>query len=388
MTANTQPNATLDLTCELIRAPSITPADAGCQDLLIERLLKLGFTIERLPFEDEHGHVSNFWARRGTASPCFAFAGHTDVVPVGNPARWTSSPFEPVVKDGQLYGRGAADMKSSIAAFVVAVERFIDTTPDYQGSIALLITSDEEGPATCGTAKVIEVLEERGEKIDYCLVGEPSSTDTLGDVIKNGRRGSIGCELTIHGTQGHIAYPHLADNPIPMMAQAILALNAIEWDQGNDYFQPTSLQFSNIHSGTGATNVIPGHGTLIFNLRFSTEITDTYIIDTVEEQLTQMGLEYESNWQVFGQPFLTPEGDLVGACKTAITEVCGIDTRLSTGGGTSDGRFIALTGAQVVELGPINATIHKVNEHIPVDCLEPLTQIYQNILRQLLDSSS
>ena len=384
MNSSPSDNPTLDLTCALIQAQSVTPEDAGCQDLLISRLEKIGFTIERLPFSDELGHVKNFWARRGTAEPCFAFAGHTDVVPVGNEARWDSPPFEPSIRDGQLYGRGAADMKASIAAFIVAVERFILANPSHKGSIALLITSDEEGPATCGTAKVIDTLEARGEKIDYCLVGEPSSTNTLGDTIKNGRRGSIGCELTVHGTQGHIAYPHLANNPIPLAANVIKTLTAIEWDEGNEYFQPTSFQFSNMHSGTGASNVIPGHASLTFNLRFSTELTDSQIKHRVDEALDQLGIEYETSWRVFGQPFLTPRGNLVDACSNAIESVCKIVPHLSTSGGTSDGRFIAPTGTQVVELGPINATIHKVNEHVPIDCLEPLAQIYERVLRNLL----
>jgi len=376
--------ATLDLTKQLIAAQSVTPEDAGCQALLSDRLAAIGFTIERMDFEDDNGSVLNFWARRGTAQPCLAFAGHTDVVPTGDLARWTSDPFAPTERDGQLYGRGAADMKTSLAAFVTSIESFVADHPNHQGSIALLITSDEEGPATCGTVKVIEQLEARNEKIDYCLVGEPSSTNTLGDIIKNGRRGSVGCELTIIGTQGHVAYPHLADNPIHYCGDVINALKAITWDAGNEYFPPTSFQISNIAGGTGATNVIPETVKITFNLRYSTEITAEGIQRKVVEVLETLGLEYSAKWTLFGLPFLTEKGALVTACQKSITDNLGIESELSTTGGTSDGRFIAPTGAQVVELGPINATIHKVNECVDIETPEKLSKIYQGVMENLL----
>lgn len=376
--------ATLDLTKQLIAAQSVTPEDAGCQALLSDRLAAVGFTIERMDFEDDNGSVLNFWARRGTAQPCLAFAGHTDVVPTGDLARWTSDPFTPTERDGQLYGRGAADMKTSLAAFVTSIESFVADHPNHQGSIALLITSDEEGPATCGTVKVIEQLEARNEKIDYCLVGEPSSTNTLGDIIKNGRRGSVGCELTIIGTQGHVAYPHLADNPIHYCGDVINALKAITWDAGNEYFPPTSFQISNIAGGTGATNVIPETVKITFNLRYSTEITAEGIQRKVVEVLETLGLEYSAKWTLFGLPFLTEKGALVTACQKSITDNLGIESELSTTGGTSDGRFIAPTGAQVVELGPINATIHKVNECVDIETPEKLSKIYQGVMENLL----
>jgi len=376
--------ATLDLTKQLIAAQSVTPEDAGCQALLSDRLAAIGFTIERMDFEDDNGSVLNFWARRGTAQPCLAFAGHTDVVPTGDLTRWTSDPFTPTERDGQLYGRGAADMKTSLAAFVTSIESFVADHPNHQGSIALLITSDEEGPATCGTVKVIEQLEARNEKIDYCLVGEPSSTNTLGDIIKNGRRGSVGCELTIIGTQGHVAYPHLADNPIHYCGDVINALKAITWDAGNEYFPPTSFQISNIAGGTGATNVIPETVKITFNLRYSTEITAEGIQRKVVEVLETLGLEYSAKWTLFGLPFLTEKGALVTACQKSITDNLGIESELSTTGGTSDGRFIAPTGAQVVELGPINATIHKVNECVDVETPEKLSKIYKGVMENLL----
>ncbi len=377
-------NKALELTQTLISARSVTPDDQGCQDIMIERLEAIGFSVERMPFSDELGSVDNFWARRGVGKPLIAFAGHTDVVPTGDESSWSQPPFEPTIVDGQLYGRGAADMKSSLAAFIIAAEQFVEAYPDHAGSIGFLITSDEEGPATCGTRKVIETLEQRQEKIDYCVVGEPSSTDQLGDVIKNGRRGSIGCELTINGIQGHIAYPHLAKNPIPDAARVINELNAIEWDQGNEYFQPTSFQISNVNAGTGASNVIPAYAKIVFNLRFSTEITSDSIIERVETALASMGVDYQSDWRVFGQPFLTPRGQLVSACEQAVKDVCGITPTLSTSGGTSDGRFIAPTGAQVVELGPINATIHKIDEHVPVESPELLSSIYTKVLENIL----
>lgn len=375
---------TLDLTKQLIAAKSVTPNDAGCQQLMAERLRAAGFNVETLNFSDGSGSVKNFWARRGTAKPCIAFAGHTDVVPTGDLNKWLSDPFTPTERDGQLYGRGAADMKASLAAFITSIEGFVTEHPDHDGSIALLITSDEEGPATCGTVKVIEVLEQRNEKIDYCLVGEPSSSATVGDIIKNGRRGSIGCILTIIGTQGHVAYPQLADNPIHYCGDVINTLKGIEWDQGNEYFPPTSFQISNIEGGTGATNVIPETVTLTFNLRFSTEITASGIEEKVVSELDKLGVQYQAKWTLFGEPFLTEQGSLVAACKQSIKENLGIDAELSTSGGTSDGRFIAPTGAQVVELGPINATIHKVNECVDVTAPAQLSQVYKGILKNLL----
>jgi len=377
-------NPTLDLAKQLIAARSVTPDDAGCQQIMAERLRTLGFEVEALDFSDEHGSVRNFWARRGTQSPCFAFAGHTDVVPVGDPAQWQSDPFMPTELNGQLYGRGAADMKSSLAAFITSIEEFVADNPNHSGSIALLITSDEEGPATCGTRKVIETLEARNEKINYCLVGEPSSSNTLGDVIKNGRRGSLGCKLTVIGVQGHVAYPHLAENPIHRCGDVINSLTAIEWDQGNQYFPATSLQISNIAGGTGATNVIPESVQITFNLRFSTELNEQLIKDRVVTELDKLNIQYKLDWTLSGQPFLTEEAELVNACKQSIKDNLGIDAELSTSGGTSDGRFIAPTGAQVVELGPLNATIHKVNEHVDIDTLKELSRVYKGILENLL----
>lgn len=375
---------TLDLTKQLIAAKSVTPEDAGCQALMSDRLRAVGFEIERMDYTDDHGTVLNFWARRGSETPCLAFAGHTDVVPTGDITTWDSDPFSPTERDGQLYGRGAADMKASLAAFVTSIENFVIAHPDHKGSIALLITSDEEGPATCGTVKVIEQLEARNEKIDYCLVGEPSSTNTLGDIIKNGRRGSVGCELTINGTQGHVAYPHLADNPIHYCGDVINTLNSVVWDEGNQYFPPTSFQISNIAGGTGATNVIPGTVKITFNLRYSTEITADGIEAIVTEKLDKLGVNYSAKWTLFGLPFLTEKGALVHACQKSIADNLGIKAQLSTTGGTSDGRFIAPTGAQVVELGPINATIHKVNECVDIETPEKLSRVYQGIMENLL----
>lgn len=375
---------TLDLTKQLLAAKSVTPDDAGCQALMSDRLRAVGFEIERMDFADSNGSVLNFWARRGSQTPCLAFAGHTDVVPTGDLAAWDSDPFTPTERDGQLYGRGAADMKTSLAAFVTSIENFVAAHPNHKGSIALLITSDEEGPATCGTVKVIEQLEARNEKIDYCLVGEPSSTNTLGDIIKNGRRGSVGCELTINGTQGHVAYPHLADNPIHYCGDVINTLSSIVWDEGNQYFPPTSFQISNIAGGTGATNVIPGTVKITFNLRYSTEITADGIETIVTEKLQKLGVNYSAKWTLFGLPFLTEKGALVHACQKSIADNLGIKAELSTTGGTSDGRFIAPTGAQVVELGPINATIHKVNECVDIETPEKLSKVYQGIMENLL----
>jgi succinyl-diaminopimelate desuccinylase len=373
-------SATLDLSRALIERPSVTPDDHGCQRLLAERLQAIGFRIEQLRFAD----VDNLWARRGDATPLFVFAGHTDVVPPGPLDDWDSPPFEPVIRDGLLYGRGAADMKCSIAAMVTACERFVADHPDHAGSIAFLITSDEEGPSINGTVKVIEALQARGEQIDCCLVGEPSSKTHTGDTIKNGRRGSLNGILEIRGQQGHVAYPQLADNPIHKAAPALAELSGVEWDQGNEFFPPTTFQISNIRAGNGTENVIPGVLDILFNLRFSTESTAESIKSRVEDILTRHGLDYTLTWKLSGKPFLTPAGELVDAARTAIQAVAGIDTELSTSGGTSDGRFIAPTGAQVLELGPVNATIHQINECVNVAELDTLSAIYEEILKQLL----
>lgn len=371
---------TIELTKALIAKQSVTPKDEGCQDILIEQLEPLGFVTEKLNF----GEVKNIWLRKGTETPVFCFAGHTDVVPTGPLEEWDSDPFDAVIRDGKLYGRGTADMKGSIAAFTVASQRFVTDYPNHKGSIAYLITSDEEGPATDGTVKVIEALEARNEKIDWCLVGEPSSTNEVGDVIKNGRRGSLGCWLQINGKQGHVAYPHLAENPIHLTAPMLDELTAMEWDKGNDFFPPTTFQVSNLHSGTGVTNVIPGALKMIFNFRFSTEITPEELKQRVEALLNKHKLKYEIKWVLSGMPFLTAEGDLVDAAVSAIKEVSGINTELSTSGGTSDGRFIAPTGAQVLELGPTNATIHQINECVGENELDILEQIYYEMLKKLL----
>ena len=372
--------ATLDLAKQLISIPSVTPDDMGCQKIIADRLSKIGFKIENL----RYGEVDNLWARYGTQSPLFVFAGHTDVVPTGPVEKWRNDPFTPTIVDDVMTARGTADMKSSIAAMVCACENLLQDKEEIAGSIAFLITSDEEGPATDGTVKVVEHLLNNNEKIDWCLVGEPSSTNTLGDVIKNGRRGSIGGNLTIHGVQGHIAYPHLAKNPIHLFADAMQALCNEVWDNGNDFFPPTSFQISNINSGTGATNVIPGDLNVQFNLRFSTEITDLAIRSRIEDILDEHQLDYTLDWSLSGQPFLTPGGRLVEAAKQAIQSVCDIEAELSTAGGTSDGRFIAPTGAQVVELGPVNDSIHKIDENINITELERLTEIYTDILQRLL----
>ncbi len=377
-------NPTLELTKQLIAIQSVTPDDGGCQKIIAERLSAIGFTVESMNFSDEHGEVHNFWARRGSTQPCLVFAGHTDVVPTGDPDHWQSAPFTPTERNGFLYGRGAADMKTSLAAFVTSIEEFVAEHPDHQGSIALLITSDEEGPATCGTVRVIKTLADRGEHFEYCLVGEPSSSDKLGDTIKNGRRGSLGCELTVKGVQGHIAYPQLADNPIHHCGNIINTLTAIEWDQGNQHFPPTSLQISNINGGTGASNVIPGAVDIMFNLRFSTEITDQQIRDRVEEELNILGVDYDIKWTLSGQPFLTEQGKLVDACQNAVASELAVKSELSTSGGTSDGRFIATTGAQVVELGPVNATIHKIDECVALEVPEQLSKIYTQVLKNIL----
>ena len=371
---------TLELTQQLISRDSVTPDDKGCQQLLNDNLQPLGFELEQLNFEE----VKNIWLRKGDQAPLFCFAGHTDVVPTGPVEQWDSQPFDPVVRDGMLYGRGTADMKGSIAAMTVAVQRFVTDYPDHKGSIAFLITSDEEGPAKNGTVKVIETLEARNEKIDWCLVGEPSSTTQLGDVIKNGRRGSLGCTLTIIGKQGHVAYPHLANNPIHLATPMLTELIAMQWDAGNDFFPPTTFQISNIHSGTGATNVIPGEAEVVFNFRFSTEVTADELKAQVEALLQKHKLDYNIDWNLSGKPFLTTEGELVAAAVSAIKKVTGIESELSTSGGTSDGRFIAPTGAQVLELGPVNATIHQVNECVKVADLELLEEVYYQMLKVLL----
>ena len=371
---------TLALACDLIRRPSVTPDDQGCQALMAERLAAAGFHIEWMPF----GAVTNLWARRGDAGPLLCFAGHTDVVPTGPREQWTSDPFVPTVRDGRLYGRGAADMKGSLAAMVTAVESFVAAHPDHQGSLAFLITSDEEGPSVDGTVKVIERLEARGEKIDYALVGEPSSSRQLGDVIKNGRRGSLSGWLTVHGKQGHVAHPHLAENPFHASARALAALCAEVWDQGNAHFPPTSFQIANLNMGTGADNVIPGRLEAQFNLRFSTELTPEQIESRITAILDAGGFAYDLRWRLSGSPFLTAAGQLVAAAREAIRAVTGRETQLSTSGGTSDGRFIAPTGAQVVELGPLNTTIHQVDECVGVDELDQLARIYQRLLEELL----
>lgn len=371
---------TLELARDLIARPSVTPDDQGCQQLLADRLAALGFELEFMNF----GAVTNLWARRGRQAPLLAFAGHTDVVPTGPETAWSSPPFRPTVRDGLLYGRGAADMKGSIAAMLTACERFVAAHADHSGSLAFLITSDEEGVATEGTVKVVETLEARGEKIDWCLVGEPSSVARAGDVVKNGRRGSLSGTLTVRGTQGHVAYPHLADNPVHRALPALTELAATAWDNGNAFFPPTTFQISNLHAGTGATNVIPGTLEVLFNFRYSTETDAPTLQQRVQELLDSHGLDYRLDWFHSGAPFLTPAGALVDAVRSAVHEVTGLDTELSTSGGTSDGRFIAPTGAQVVELGPVNATIHKVDECVAVEELERLSQMYEAVLRQLL----
>lgn len=371
---------TLELAKDLISRASVTPEDAGCQQLMQERLRTIGFETEDLPFED----VSNFWARRGTSQPLLVFAGHTDVVPTGPQDDWDSDPFKPEIRDGMLYGRGAADMKGSLAAMVTACESFIAGHPDHRGSIGFLITSDEEGPSVNGTVKVVDHLVKNGVKIDMCLVGEPSSTEQLGDIIKNGRRGSLNGKLTVYGKQGHVAYPHLAINPIHLAAPVLAELAAIEWDHGNDNFPPTSFQIANIHSGTGAENVVPGELTAGFNLRYSTELTEQQIRERVHAVLDRHDIRYKLDWRLSGEPFLTPAGELVEATRQAIDSVMHTETRLSTSGGTSDGRFIAPTGAQVLELGPVNATIHQVNECVAVEALDQLSDIYTAMLENLL----
>jgi succinyl-diaminopimelate desuccinylase len=377
-------SGTLALTEALIARASVTPDDQHCQRILIERLSELGFACETI----ESNGVTNLWAlKRGAAGSdgkLLVFAGHTDVVPTGPLEQWSSPPFEPVQRDGKLYGRGAADMKTSLAGFVVASEEFVAAHPAHRGSIAFLITSDEEGPATDGTVKVVEALEARGERLDYCVVGEPTSNATLGDMVKNGRRGSMSGKLTIKGVQGHIAYPHLAKNPVHLLAPALAELVAEYWDDGNEYFPPTTWQVSNLHCGTGATNVIAGHAELMFNFRFSTASTVESLQSRVHAILDRHELDYDLHWTVSGLPFLTPRGDLSSALAKAILDETGVTTELSTTGGTSDGRFIARICEQVVEFGPPNGSIHKIDEHIDVAFIEPLKNVYRRVLEQLI----
>jgi succinyl-diaminopimelate desuccinylase len=373
---------TLQLTEELIARASVSPADGGCQELMIDRLEAMGFAVERMRF----GPVDNFWAKRGSGGPVFCFAGHTDVVPSGPLEEWQSDPFKPVIKDGLLYGRGAADMKSGLAAMLTACEQFVRRYPEHRGTIALLITSDEEGPSVDGTRRVVEVLCERKEHIDWCLVGEPSSENTLGDTIKIGRRGSLSGRLTVHGIQGHIAYPQFADNPVHAVAPALAELATRTWDHGNEHFQPTTFQVSNISAGTGAPNVIPGELKARFNLRYSTEQTVDSLKTVVEELLRRHRVKYSLEWFISGYPFLTVPGELSAAATRAVQEQLQITPKLSTGGGTSDGRFIAPMGAQVIELGVINATIHKVNESVRIADIDGLHRIYHRVLELLLAS--
>ena len=373
---------TFDLARELISRVSVTPNDGGCQDLLGQRLARLGFRIERMRF----GEVENLWARRGSSAPLVCFAGHTDVVPTGPLEQWHSDPFVPTVRDGVLYGRGAADMKSSIAAFVTAIEAFLAEHPDHPGSIALLITADEEGVAVNGTVRVVDALRARGETLDYCVIGEPSSVALLGDTMKNGRRGSLSGELLVRGVQGHIAYPHLSRNPIHQFAPALAELSATKWDDGNEYFPPTTWQISNISAGTGASNVIPGELRASFNFRFSTASTMQSLQARVHAVLDRHELDYGLTWTLSGRPFLTPKGNLVQSLSRAVMAVTGRTPELSTSGGTSDGRFIADICREVVELGPINASIHKLNEHILLTDLDALSRIYQLALADILDA--
>jgi succinyl-diaminopimelate desuccinylase len=373
-------SSTLQLTQELIACESVSPTDGGCQALMTQRLAAAGFSVESLRF----GPVDNFWAKRGSGAPVFCFAGHTDVVPSGPLDEWRSNPFEPVIRDGLLYGRGAADMKSGLAAMLTASEEFVGSHPKHRGTIAFLITSDEEGPSVDGTRRVVEVLRERQERIDWCLVGEPSSENTLGDTIKIGRRGSLSGRLTVHGIQGHIAYPQFADNPVHALAPALAELTARVWDQGNEHFQPTTFQVSNISAGTGAPNVIPGELRARFNLRFSTEQTIDGLKQTVEEILRKHQVKHTLEWFISGHPFLTIPGALSQAATRAVQEQLQIQPKLTTGGGTSDGRFIAPMGAQVIELGVINESIHKVNECVRVADIDRLHSIYRRTLELLL----
>lgn len=371
---------TLELATELIRRESVTPEDGGCQALLAERLETIGFRAEHLRYEE----VDNLWITRGAGSPLFVFVGHTDVVPTGPTESWSSDPFKPEIRNGYLYGRGAADMKGSIAAMVTAVERYVAAHPDHAGTIALLLTSDEEGPSVNGTRKVIEELVSRGTEIDWCLVGEPTCEKQLGDQLKNGRRGSLGGTLRVYGTQGHVAYPHLASNPVHLFAPVLAELAGTTWDNGNEFYPATTFQISNIHAGTGADNVIPGYIDVMFNFRYSTEVTERELRQRVEKLLQQNGLKYDLDWKLSGEPFLTTGGKLLDAVREAVNEITGLETELSTGGGTSDGRFIAPTGTEVVELGPVNATIHKIDECVRVEDLDTLSAIYEKCLDLLL----
>ena len=373
-------SATLQLTQQLIARPSLTPLDEGCLHIIGQRLEKIGFKLEMI----RCGEVDNLWARRGNSGKLLCFAGHTDVVPTGPVDKWVSPPFTPTIRDGMLYGRGAADMKGSLAAFVTAIEKFVAAHPKHAGSIALLLTSDEEGVATDGTVRVVEALQARGEKMDYCIVGEPTAVSKTGDTIKNGRRGSLSGDLIVKGVQGHIAYPHLVKNPIHLSSPAIAELAATEWDKGNEYFPPTSWQISNIHGGTGATNVVPGTVEITFNFRFSTASTVDSLKAKVHAILDKHGLEYDLNWSLSGKPYLTPRGNLVDAISAAIKQVTGINADLSTTGGTSDGRFIADICPQVIEMGPVNATIHKLNECVAVADLDILSEVYCLTLEILL----
>jgi succinyl-diaminopimelate desuccinylase len=375
---------TLDLAKQLIARHSLTPDDKGCLDIIGRRLAPLAFVLDKT----RSNEVDNLWARRGETSPVICFAGHTDVVPTGPLDKWTSDPFTPTVRDGMLYGRGAADMKGSLAAFVTAIEKFVAEYPQHQGSIALLLTSDEEGVALDGTVRVVETLQARDEKLDYCIVGEPTSVSTTGDTIKNGRRGSLSGTLTVKGVQGHIAYPHLVKNPIHLASPAIAELAATVWDKGNEYFPPTSWQISNIHGGTGATNVVPGTVEILFNFRFSTASTVEELKAKVHAILDKHKLEYDLLWELSGKPYLTPRGNLVDAISDAIKQVQGIEAELSTSGGTSDGRFIADICPQVIEVGPLNATIHKLNECVAVADLKALSEIYRLTLIKLLVKSA
>ena len=377
-TGTAQPE--IELLYDLISRPSITPDDAGCQQLLIERLSALGFECETLIF----GTVTNLWARRGKASPVLCFAGHTDVVPPGDEAKWSSAPFTPTLNDGYLYGRGSADMKSGLAAMVVAIEQFLAANPDPAGSLAMLITSDEEGRAREGTLKVVETLAARDEHIDWCVLGEPSSQERLGDVVRIGRRGSLSGILTVNGIQGHVAYPQIADNPIRRFAPILAQLHEIEWDEGNEHFPPTSFQFVDVHSGAGAANVTPAQLTARFNLRYSTEWNYDTLQERVQQIFDEHDIDYELQWHLSGEPFLTQPGKLIDAVSQAVTELSGSAPELSTGGGTSDGRFISPAGAEVVELGPVNASIHKIDERVRVDDVIKLTAMYRRIMELLL----
>jgi len=371
---------TLELTQNLMARRSVTPADEGCQAVMIERLAALGFKIEHL----RYGNVENFWATRGNGGPVFCFAGHTDVVPTGPLEEWRTDPFVPTIRDGMLYGRGAADMKSGLAAMITATEEFVGTHPEHKGTIAFLVTSDEEGPSVDGTKRVVEMLAARRERIDWCVVGEPSSEGAIGDTIKVGRRGSFSGRLTVHGVQGHVAYPQLAENPVHTLAPALAELTSRVWDAGTEHFQPTSFQVSNLNAGTGAPNVIPGELKARFNLRYSPVQTQDGLKETVEGILRKHGVRFAIEWYVSGEPFYTPAGPLSDAVGAAIAEITGSRPKLSTGGGTSDGRFIAPLGAQVVELGVVNASIHKVNESVRVAEIDTLHRMYFNVLRNLL----